>query len=86
MTNRWTDGGINNIPIAFLKKRGDNKSHHPALQHLEVKVNDLESFHNIMSPLETVCMKCHIFFPRKNKKNKYFSMLSAENFTQSAKH
>ena len=29
-------------------------------------------------------MKCHILFSEKNKK-KYFKMLSAENFTQSAK-
>ena len=29
-------------------------------------------------------MKCHILFSEKSKK-KYFKMLSAENFTQSAK-
>ena len=37
-----------------------------------------------LSPLETICMKCQILFPMKNKK-KYFKMLSAEKFTQSAK-
>ena len=35
--------------------------------------------------METICMKCQILFPEKNKK-KYFKMMSAENFNQSAKH
>ena len=34
--------------------------------------------------LETICMKCQILFSGK-KWEKYFKMLSAENFTQSAK-
>ena len=38
-----------------------------------------------LSPLETICMKCQILFPGKNKK-KYFKMLSAEIFTPSGKH
>ena len=33
-----------------------------------------------LSPLETICMKCQILFPGKNKKN-----VAAENFTQSGK-
>ena len=35
-----------------------------------------------LSLMETICMKCQILFSGKNMK-KYFSMLSAENFTQS---
>ena len=38
----------------------------------------------ILSPKETICMKCRILFSGKNKK-KHFKMSSAENFTQSAK-
>ena len=37
-----------------------------------------------LSSLETVCMKCQNLFSGKNKK-KCFSMLSVENFIQSAK-
>ena len=37
------------------------------------------------SPVETICTKCQILFSVKNKK-KYFNMLSADNFAQSAKH
>ena len=39
-----------------------------------------------LSPVETICMKCQILFPGKNKKKyMYFKMSSAEKFTQSAK-
>ena len=34
--------------------------------------------------METICMKCQILFSGENKK-KYFNMLSAEFFSQSAK-
>ena len=37
-----------------------------------------------LSPLETICMKWQNLFYGKTKK-KYFNMLPAENFTQSAK-
>ena len=37
-----------------------------------------------LSPLETICMKCQNPISGKNKK-KYFNMLSAGNFTHSAK-
>ena len=37
-----------------------------------------------LSPLEMICMKCQILFLVKIRK-KYFKMLSAENFTHSAK-
>ena len=33
--------------------------------------------------LETICLKCQILLPEKNKK-KYYKVSSAENFTQSA--
>ena len=37
-----------------------------------------------LSSMETICMTCQILFSGKNKK-KYFKMLLAEKFTQSAK-
>ena len=42
----------------------------------------------IVSLQETICMKCQILFSGKKKKKKeiYFKMSFAENFTQSAKH
>ena len=38
----------------------------------------------VSDPKEIICMKCQNMFSGKIKK-KYFSMSSAENFTQSAK-
>ena len=45
-----------------------------------------DSLHEMPNPIsweKTICMKCQILFPGKNMK-KYFNMLSAQNFTQSA--
>ena len=44
--------------------------------------NRIEIMHIVS--IGDICMKCQLLFSRKNKKNN-FNMLSAENFTQSAK-
>ena len=43
-----------------------------------------DNLHEMSNCLQTICMKCQIPFPEKNKE-KYLKLLSAENFTQSAK-
>ena len=39
-----------------------------------------------MQIVETICMKHQSLFSGENKKEKYFKLLSAETFTQHAKH
>ena len=52
------------------------------MPHVDIELEDNKQF---ISNIPRICMKCQVLFSGKNKK-KYFSMLSAENFTQSAKH